>query len=78
MTVSNPGDHPAEHVRIAAVLGEGLESVRGNNLNFDLGMLAPGETPYSHPALRDQGAGPQKCEAFADADGGLKAGDSLP
>jgi uncharacterized repeat protein (TIGR01451 family) len=76
MTVSNPGDHPAEKVKITANLGEGLESVRGNKLNYEIGTLAAGETRTLQFPFVSKLAGEQKCEAFAEADGGLKATDN--
>ncbi len=77
MNVSNPGDHPADHVKITAILAEGLESVRGNKLNYDLGTLSAGETRTVTIPCVTKTAGQQKCEVFAEADGGLKAGDNL-
>jgi hypothetical protein len=77
VNVSNPGDHATERVKVAANLGEGLECGRGNNLNFDLGTLAPGETRTLTMPCVTKAAGPQKCDAFAEADDGLKANDTL-
>ncbi len=77
VTVSNPGDHASERVKVVANLGEGLECGRGNNLNFDLGTLAPGETRTLTMPCVTKAAGPQKCDAFAEADDGLKAKDSI-
>ena len=77
MTVSNPGDHPADHVKITAILGEGLESVRGNKLSYDLGTLSAGETRTVTIPCVTKTPGQQKCEVFVEGDGGLKAGDNL-
>ena len=75
MTISNPGDHPADKVKITATLGEGLESVRGNKLNYDIGLLAAGETRTLQFPFVSKSAGEQHCEAFVEGDGGLKATD---
>ncbi len=47
MAVSNPGDYTVEHVKISATLGEGLETIRGNRLNYDIGALAPAKREIS-------------------------------
>ncbi len=41
LTVSNPGDGLADQVKIHTVLCEGLEHVRGNKFDFEIGSLAP-------------------------------------
>jgi len=76
MTVSNPGDHSADHVKITAILADGLESIRGNKLSYDLGTLGAGETRNVTLPCVTKAAGSQKCDVFVEADGGLKAGDS--
>ena len=76
VVVSNPGDHPADHVKITAVLGEGLETIRGNKLSYDLGLLSAGETRTITMPCVTTTSGAQKCEATAEADGGLKAVDN--
>jgi uncharacterized repeat protein (TIGR01451 family) len=75
LTVSNPGDFPAENVKIHTDLSEGLEHARGNKINFDLGHLAPGDTRSVQVVCGTKAGGEQKCEAFAEAEGGLKATD---
>ena len=77
MTISNPGDHPTDKVKITAILADGLESIRGNKLNYDLGTLAAGETRTVTLPCVTKTAGQQKCDVFAEADGGLKAGDNV-
>jgi uncharacterized repeat protein (TIGR01451 family) len=77
VNISNPGDYATERVKVTANLGEGLECGRGNNLSFDLGTLAPGETRSLTMPCVTKTAGPQKCDAFVEADGGLKANDSF-
>src|SRR5205807_889663 len=44
LTVTNPGDGPAEHVRIMADLSAGLDHPRGSKVDFGLGNLGPGES----------------------------------
>jgi len=44
LTVTNPGDGSADHVRIKAALSEGLEHIRGRAVEFDLGNLEPNES----------------------------------
>ncbi|MFL5342077.1 MAG: CARDB domain-containing protein [Gemmataceae bacterium] len=75
LTVSNPGDHPAEQVKIHAELSEGLESVRGPKVDFDIGPLGAGETRSVQVLCATKTGGDQKCEAIAEAADGLKAAD---
>jgi uncharacterized repeat protein (TIGR01451 family) len=73
LTVTNPGDGPAEQVKIHAVLSDGLESARGPKVDFDIGNLAAGETRNVAVQCLTKVGGPQKCEVIAEADGGLNA-----
>ncbi len=75
VTVSNPGDHPAERVKIHCDLTAGLEHAKGNKVDFDVGNLAAGETRSVQVICGTKTGGEQKCEAFSEADGGLKAAD---
>ncbi len=77
LTVTNPGDGAAEQVKIHAVLSEGLESVRGPKMDFDIGNLAPGETRNVSVQCISKSGGTQRCDAVAEADGGLNAKESL-
>ncbi|MCE9530904.1 MAG: DUF11 domain-containing protein [Planctomycetes bacterium] len=77
MTISNPGDHTAEHVKITAMLAEGLESIRGNKLSYDLGTLGAGESRNVVLPCVTKSAGQQKCDVFVEGDGGLKASDTV-
>jgi uncharacterized repeat protein (TIGR01451 family) len=77
LTVSNPGDHPTDRVKITAMLAEGLESVRGSKVSFDVGTLAGGESRTVVIPCVTKTIGQQKCEVFAEADGGLKASHSV-
>lgn len=76
LTVSNPGDGSADQVKIHAVLSEGLEHVRGNKIDFDLGNLAAGESRNVTLLCATRTGGAQKCETTAEAEGGLHAKDS--
>jgi uncharacterized repeat protein (TIGR01451 family) len=76
LSVSNPGDAPAEHVRIHATLGDGLEHASGKAIEFDLDTLGPneGRTVLLHCTAKAEG--PQVCSASVTGDGGLQAQDS--
>jgi uncharacterized repeat protein (TIGR01451 family) len=76
LTVSNPGDGSADQVKIHALLSEGLEHARGNKIDFDIGNLAPGESRNVTLLCATRAGGMQKCDATADAEGGLSAKDS--
>lgn len=75
LTVSNPGDHPAEKVKIQVNLSEGLESSKGNKMEFEIGNLAAGETRSAQVICATRAGGEQRCDATAMADGGLTASD---
>ncbi len=77
LTVTNPGDGSADHVKIHAVLSEGLEHARGNKIDFDIGNLAPGESRNVTLLCATRTGGAQKCEAVAEAEGGLSAKDAV-
>jgi uncharacterized repeat protein (TIGR01451 family) len=77
LSVTNPGDGAAEQVKIHAVLSEGLESPRGPKMDFDVGNLAPGETRNVSVQCISKSGGVQKCEAMAEADGGLHAKEAV-
>src|SRR5262245_19189709 len=76
LAVSNPGDHPADGVKLAVCLGEGLESAKGDKVTFDLSTLAAGETRQVTIPCVARAAGAQKCEAAAEGADGLKAADA--
>jgi uncharacterized repeat protein (TIGR01451 family) len=75
ITVSNPGDGAADHVKIKAQLSDGLEHSRGKELEFDLGTLASNETRNVDVVCVAKTAGEQKCDAVATAEGNLTARD---
>jgi uncharacterized repeat protein (TIGR01451 family) len=76
LTVSNPGDAPAEHVKITATLSDGLEHAKGKTVEFILESLGPneGRTLLVHCGTR--GEGPQTCAAMATGEPQLTAQDS--
>jgi uncharacterized repeat protein (TIGR01451 family) len=78
LTVSNPGDGLAEHVKIKALLPEGLEHPRGRQIDVDLGPLAAREQRTLQLVCAAHSQGVQRCEATAAAEGGLEAKDAAP
>lgn len=76
LTVSNPGDGVAEQVKVHAVLSDGLEHPRGNKVHFEIGNLAAGESRSLQLICGTKTGGLQKCEAVAEADGGLTGKDA--
>jgi Domain of unknown function DUF11 len=72
LTVSNPGDHPADGVRLAVALGAGLEAAGGKTA-IDVGTLAAGEAREVKVPCVARAGGAQKCEVTAEGDGGLSA-----
>jgi uncharacterized repeat protein (TIGR01451 family) len=77
VTVSNPGDHPCEQVKLHCDLSEGLEHARGNKIDFDIGTLAAGETRAVQVICGTKAGGAQTCESYSEAEGGLKATDKV-
>jgi Domain of unknown function DUF11 len=73
LAVSNPGDHPADGVRLAMALPAGLETSGGPRLAIDVGTIPPGETREVKVPCVARAGGAHKCEATAEGDGGLKA-----
>lgn len=78
LAVSNPGDGSADHVKIHAALSEGLECPRGSQIDFDIGNLAAGETRNVTVMCLSKLGGAQKCEAAAEAEGGLHSQAMAP
>jgi len=76
LTVSNPGDGTADHVKIRALLPEGLEHARGKKFELDLGSLAPGENRTVQLVCLAKSGGPQQVDCAALADAGLSAQDA--
>jgi uncharacterized repeat protein (TIGR01451 family) len=77
-TVSNPGDGPAETVKLRTILPEGLEHQHGRAIEVDLGTLASKESRTLQLVCTARGSGTQKCQAVATAEGGLSSVDEAP
>jgi uncharacterized repeat protein (TIGR01451 family) len=75
LTVTNPGDGPAEQVKLHAALSEGLKHPKGNKVDFELGNLNAGETRSVQVICATDQGGTQICDAVAEAEGDLKAQD---
>ncbi len=75
LTVTNPGDGSADHVKIKAMLPEGLEHTRGKTIDFDLGNLGPNESRSVQLVCATKTGGEHKTEAVATAEGNLMAKD---
>jgi uncharacterized repeat protein (TIGR01451 family) len=73
--VSNPGDAPAEQVRLHADLSEGLEHPAGKHIDFDVGNLPPREARAVRLVCAAKAGGEQKCEATVEGKGDLRAHD---
>jgi uncharacterized repeat protein (TIGR01451 family) len=76
LTVTNPGDGTADHVKVKTTLSDGLEHVRGKEVEFDLGNLGPNETRSIQVLCVTKAGGEQKVEASATAEGSLTAADA--
>ena len=77
LTVCNPGDGMAEQVKVHAVLSDGLEHAKGNHVDFEVGNLNPGESRSVQLICATKSGGEQKCDAVAEAEGGLKGQDQV-
>jgi uncharacterized repeat protein (TIGR01451 family) len=77
LVVSNPGDAPAERVKIKAVLSNGLEYGNGHNVEFNLENLAPGESRTVLVMSAAKTIGDQTCTAVATGDPQLSAQDAV-
>ncbi len=73
ITVTNPGDGPADNVTILSKLSEGLGHEKGKQVSYELGGLAAGETRNVQIVLNTVKGGPQMVQAHAAADGGLES-----
>jgi uncharacterized repeat protein (TIGR01451 family) len=76
-TISNPGDGPAEAVKLKTILPEGLEHPHGKAIEVELGTLAPREVRTLQLNCIARQGGVQKCQTFVTAEGGLKAADTV-
>lgn len=76
LTVTNPGDGVAEHVKLVAEVPDGMEHVKGRMVKFDIGNLNPGEKRTVQVLCVARAGGEQTCKANAEADGGLISNDN--
>ncbi len=74
VALSNPGDGAVDRVKVQAVLSDGLQHPRGKRIQFEARNLAAGETRNVILLCATHAGGAQKCQVFAEAEGGLKAG----
>jgi uncharacterized repeat protein (TIGR01451 family) len=75
LNVTNPGDGPADQVKIHTILSDGLEHARGKNVDYEIGNLGAGETRSVQVICGAKGGGVQTCDALAEAEGDLKSQD---
>ena len=71
MVVYNPGDGQADNVIVNATLPEGLTHERGNELHFDVGSIAAGETKNVNLTVNAVKSGIQSVITRATGEGGL-------
>jgi uncharacterized repeat protein (TIGR01451 family) len=76
LTVTNPGDGTADHVKVKTTLSEGLEHARGRDVEFDLGNLGPNESRSVQVMCTAKAGGEQRCDAVATSEGNLTSSDS--
>lgn len=77
LIVSNPGNAAAEHVKVKAILTDGLEYSRGQVAEFNLENLGPGESRTVLVLCAARNVGPQHCTATATAEPQLNSTDSV-
>ncbi len=73
VTVNNPGDGPAEHVKIRANLSDGLAPPDSRQPECDLGTVPPGESRATTLTCSPLRGGKETCEITVEAEGGLTA-----
>jgi uncharacterized repeat protein (TIGR01451 family) len=76
LTVSNPGDAAADHVKVRATLSDGLENAKGKVVEFDLDTLGPNEGRTVLVQCAAKIPGRQVCTAVATGEPALTAQDS--
>jgi uncharacterized repeat protein (TIGR01451 family) len=76
LTVTNPGDGTADHVKVKTALSEGLEHARGREVEYDLGNLGPNESRSVQVMCMTKAGGEQRCDASATSEGNLTSSDS--
>jgi uncharacterized repeat protein (TIGR01451 family) len=74
LTVQNTGDGPAENVKIRTMLSPGLEhTASSRGIEIAMGGLGPNASRTVQMVCATKNSGIQTCQAFATADGNLKA-----
>jgi uncharacterized repeat protein (TIGR01451 family) len=73
VTVSNPGDAKADHVRLRVSVPQGLEYRTGKEAQFNLESLGPNESRTILLQCVARASGAQVCSAVATADANLEA-----
>jgi uncharacterized repeat protein (TIGR01451 family) len=73
ITVSNPGTGPATGVRIEEDVPEGLSHVAGSQLEYEVGVLRPGESRHLELVLRAERPGRIENTIRVVGDGNLHA-----
>ena len=76
-TVSNPGDGPAEAVKLKTILPAGLDNPHGKLIEVELGTLAPREVRTLQLNCSARSSGVQRCQTIVTAEGGLRASDTV-
>ena len=72
LKVSNPGTGVATGIVVEGVLPEGVSHTAGNELEFDVGQLRPGDSRTIDLVMSSRGPGVHQARFIARADGGLE------
>ena len=75
--ITNPGDHPAEGVKLTLVVPPGLEIKANGASPFDLGKLSPGESREVKVPAVARKSGVHKLDATVEGLGGIQAKASM-
>jgi uncharacterized repeat protein (TIGR01451 family) len=78
LRVTNPGTGAATNVLIRDVVPEGFTHPAGEEIEYEVGTLAPGESRELRLELTARGAGIQKNYAQVSGDGGLRHSAESP
>src|SRR5262245_33658064 len=78
LRVTNPGSGTATNVMVRDIVPTGFTHPAGEEIEYEVGNLAPGDTREVTLELTAKGAGTQKNYAQVIADGGLRHAAELP
>jgi uncharacterized repeat protein (TIGR01451 family) len=78
LRVTNPGSGTATNVMVRDIVPTGFTHPAGEEIEYEVGSLAPGDTREVKLELTAKGAGTQKNYAQVIADGGLRHAAELP